>query len=86
MGEGKLPKRQYKGEFKAQAVKLAASVGGHEAARRPGVPVATLGICMRHSQPSKSISCHCAYRSSCDRTKVNSASRVASRVRLSAAL
>ncbi|BEP68450.1 hypothetical protein GmRootV35_29640 [Variovorax sp. V35] len=43
MGEGKLPKRQYKGEFKAQAVKLAASVGGHEAARRLGVPVATLG-------------------------------------------
>ncbi|WP_114472704.1 IS3 family transposase [Pseudorhodoferax soli] len=43
MREGKLPKRQYTQEFKAEAVRLAASVGGHEAARRLGVPVATLG-------------------------------------------
>jgi len=43
MKEGKLPKRQYTQEFKAEAVRLAASVGGHEAARRLGVPVATLG-------------------------------------------
>lgn len=43
MKEGKLPKRQYTQEFKAEAVRLATSVGGHEAARRLGVPVATLG-------------------------------------------
>lgn len=43
MKEGKLPKRQYTQEFKAEGVRLAASVGGHEAARRLGVPVATLG-------------------------------------------
>ncbi|MBB5547787.1 transposase-like protein [Paraburkholderia fungorum] len=29
MKEGKLPKRQYTQEFKAEAVRLAASVGGH---------------------------------------------------------
>lgn len=43
MKEGWLPKRQYTEEFKAKAVRLAASVGGHEAARRLGVPVATVG-------------------------------------------
>ena len=43
MKEGKLPKRQYTEEFKHEAVRLAASVGGHEAARRLGVPVATVG-------------------------------------------
>lgn len=43
MTEGKLPKRQYVEEFKAEAVRLAAAVGGHEAARRLGIPVATLG-------------------------------------------
>ena len=43
MKEGKLQKRQYTEEFKVEAVRLAASVGGHEAARRLGVPVATVG-------------------------------------------
>jgi len=43
MKEGRLPKRQYTEEFKTEAVRLAASVGGHEAARRLGVPVATVG-------------------------------------------
>lgn len=43
MKEGKLPRRQYTEEFKSEAVRLAASVGGHEAARRLGVPVATMG-------------------------------------------
>ena len=43
MREGKLPKRQYTQEFKTEAVRLAASEGGHEAARHLGVPVATLG-------------------------------------------
>ena len=43
MQESKLPKRQYTEEFKTEAVRLALSVGQHEAARRLGVPVATLG-------------------------------------------
>lgn len=43
MRDGKLAKRQYTDEFKIEAIRLAGSVGGHEAARRLGVPVATLG-------------------------------------------
>lgn len=43
MRDSKLPKRQYTEEFKAEAIRLGESVGGHEAARRLGVPVATLG-------------------------------------------
>jgi transposase len=43
MRDSKLPKRQYTEEFKVEAVRLSESVGGHQAARRLGVPVATLG-------------------------------------------
>ena len=43
MRDSKLPRRQYTEEFKVEAVRLAESVGGHEAARRLGVPVVTLG-------------------------------------------
>jgi transposase len=43
MGEKLVPKRQYTEEFKTEAVRLAHAVGQHEAARRLGVPVATLG-------------------------------------------
>lgn len=43
MRDKKLPKRQYTDEFKIEAIRLAESVGGHQAARRLGVPVATLG-------------------------------------------
>ena len=43
MQDHKLPKRQYTDEFKVEAIRLAESVGEHEAARRLGVPVATLG-------------------------------------------
>ncbi len=42
MSEKSVPKRQYTDEFKIEAVRLAESVGQHEAARRLGVPVATL--------------------------------------------
>ncbi|RQS42920.1 transposase, partial [Burkholderia sp. Bp8986] len=38
-----VPRRQYTKGFKVEAVLLAESVGQHEAARRLGVPVATLG-------------------------------------------
>ena len=43
MRDGKLPKRQYTDEFKVEAIRLAESVGSHEAARRLRVPVATVG-------------------------------------------
>lgn len=43
MRDSKLPKRQYTDEFKVEAIRLAESVGGHEAARLLGVPVATVG-------------------------------------------
>ena len=43
MVEKSVPKRQYTEEFKAEAARLALSVGQHEAARRLGVPIATLG-------------------------------------------
>lgn len=43
MSEKTVPKRQYTEEFKLEAVRLADSVGGHEAARRLGIPIATLG-------------------------------------------
>ena len=43
MVEKSVPKRRYTEEFKTEAVRLAQSVGQHEAARRLGVPVATLG-------------------------------------------
>lgn len=43
MQDSKLPRRQYTDEFKIEAIRLAESIGGHEAARRLGVPVATVG-------------------------------------------
>ncbi len=43
MLEKLVPKRQYTNEFKVEAIRLAESVGRHEAARRLGVPVATFG-------------------------------------------
>ncbi|ALV61542.1 transposase (plasmid) [Burkholderia cenocepacia] len=43
MAENAVPRRQYTKEFKVEAVRLAESAGQHEAARRLGVPVATLG-------------------------------------------
>lgn len=43
MQESNLPRRQYTQEFKIEAIRLAESIGGHEAARRLGVPVARVG-------------------------------------------
>ncbi|MDN4574802.1 hypothetical protein DBB29_19555 [Pandoraea cepalis] len=47
MSERSVPKRRYTDEFKVEAVRLGESVGQHEAARRLGVPVATLGNWIR---------------------------------------
>lgn len=54
MSEKSVPKRQYTDEFKIEAVRLAESVGQHEAARRLGVPVATLGNWTRRNLLSNS--------------------------------
>lgn len=51
MQESKLLKRQYTDEFKIEAARLGESVGPHEAARRLGVPVATLGNWKRRQRP-----------------------------------
>lgn len=50
MGNEAVPKRQYTEEFRLEAVRLADSVGGHEATRRLGVPIATLGNWLRRSR------------------------------------
>lgn len=50
MEEKSVPKRQYTEEFKIEAARLAESVGQHEAARRLGVPVATLGNWVRRQR------------------------------------
>lgn len=53
MSEKSVPKRQYTNEFKVEAIRLAETVGQHEAARRLGVPVATLGNWSRRSRGSE---------------------------------
>lgn len=53
MSEKSVPKRQYTDEFKVEAIRLAETVGQHEAARRLGVPVATLGSWSRRSRGSE---------------------------------
>ena len=51
ISEETVPKRQYTEEFKVEAVRLADSVGGHEAARRLGIPIATLSNWSRRTNP-----------------------------------
>ena len=51
MRDSKLPKRQYTDEFKIEAIRLAESIGGHEAARRLGIPVSSLGNWSRRRGP-----------------------------------
>ncbi|MFM0515544.1 transposase, partial [Paraburkholderia sp. RL17-373-BIF-A] len=53
MSEKLVPKRQYTDEFKLEAIRLAESVEQHEAARRLGVPVATLGNWSRRSRSAE---------------------------------
>ena len=50
MGEKNVPNRRYTEEFRAEAARLANSVGHNEAARRLGVPVATIGNWARKQQ------------------------------------
>jgi transposase len=52
MRDGNLPKRQYTDEFKIEAIRLSDSVGGHEAARRLGIPSATLSNWSRKRRPA----------------------------------
>lgn len=51
MRDGNAPKRQYTDEFKIEAIRLSDSVGGHEAARRLGIPSATLSNWSRKRRP-----------------------------------
>lgn len=51
MRDGNVPKRQYTDEFKIEAIRLSDSVGGHEAARRLGIPSATLSNWSRKRLP-----------------------------------
>ncbi len=53
MRDGKVPKRQYTDEFKIEAIRLSDSVGGHEAARRLGIPSATLSNWSRKRRPAE---------------------------------
>lgn len=46
-----MPKRQYTDEFKIEAIRLSDSVGGHEAARRLGIPSATMSNWSRKRKP-----------------------------------
>lgn len=50
MGEKTVPNRRYTEEFRTEAARLANSVGHNEAARRLGVPVATIGNWARKQQ------------------------------------
>lgn len=45
-----VPNRQYTGEFKAEAVRLAGSIGGNAAAKRLGIPQSTMTNWVRHSK------------------------------------
>ena len=48
--EATVARRDYTAEFKQEAVRLAESVGGHQAARRLGVPQSTLTNWARRSR------------------------------------
>ncbi len=52
MRDGNVPRRQYTDEFKIEATRLSDSVGGHEAARRLGIPSATLSNWSRKRRPA----------------------------------
>lgn len=43
MKESNVPKRQYTDDYKLESARLAQSLGTNEAARRLGIPTATLG-------------------------------------------
>ena len=51
-----IPKREYTEEFKIEAVRLAQSVGVNEAARRLGVPTATIGNWTRRARKEGAVS------------------------------
>jgi transposase len=54
MSEATIPMTQYTEKFRLEAVRLADSVGGHEAARRRGIPIATLSNWSRHRRKAPS--------------------------------
>ncbi len=48
--EASVPRREYTDEFKLEAARLAQSIGGHQAAKRLGVPQSTLTNWARRSR------------------------------------
>ena len=72
------PRRQYTEEFKLEAVRLADLVGGLEAARRLGIPIATLSNWHRRrrkatsTEPTESAPGRHAHRSPTDLEAENS--------------
>ncbi len=48
--EVSVPRREYTDEFKQEAVRLGESVGGHQAAKRLGIPQSTLTNWARRSR------------------------------------
>jgi transposase len=42
MGKKEVPDRQYTDEFKVEAIRLAESIGGNQAAKRLGIPASSL--------------------------------------------
>jgi transposase len=60
MRDSKLAKRQDTEEFKAESIRLAKSIGGHEAARRLGVPVSSLGNWSRQRRAAGALTSECA--------------------------
>ena len=53
MGKKAAPNRRYTDEFRVEAVRLAESVGQNEAAKRLGIPSASLGNWRRAKQSGK---------------------------------
>ena len=53
MGKKVAPSRQYTDEFKVEAVRLAESIGGNQAAKRLGMPESSLWYWMRLKRTGK---------------------------------
>ncbi len=53
MGKESVPNRQYTDEFKIEAVRLAESIGGNQAAKRLGIPDSSVWNWIRQSRAGK---------------------------------
>ena len=53
MGKKEVPDRQYTDEFKVEAIRLAESIGGNQAAKRLGMPESSLSNWVRLKRAGK---------------------------------